>query len=87
MRCAAVSTGAHSCPEDAGSVSAFLLWGGHALELSWCEHRILQKYTSAKNYVNLIFLCYQTVVFLHVIPVVFYKTPGGNDKVLQYRIA
>ena len=87
MRCAAVSIGAHSCPEDTGSVSAFLLWGGHDLKLSWREHRILQKYTSAKNYVNLIFLCYQTVVFLRVIPVVFYKTPGENDKDLQYRIA
>jgi len=24
---------------------------------------------------------------LRVIPVVFYKTPGENDKALQYRIA
>ena len=87
MCCAAASTGARSSPEDAVSASAFLLWGGYGLKLSWCEHRILQKYASAKNYVNLIFLCYQTVVFLHVIPVVFYKTPGGNDKALQYRIA
>ena len=87
MCCAAVSIGARSSPEDTVSVSAFLLWGGHVLKLSWCEHRILQKYTSAKNYVNLIFLCYQTVVFLHAIPVVFYETPGGNDKALQYRIA
>ena len=87
MRCAAVSTGAHSCPYDTGGVSAFFLLDGHALELGGCAHRTFQTYTAAKDDVKLIFLWCQTVAFVHVIAVVFYETPGVIDTVVYYRNA